>query len=264
VGASLHLAGTYRRHVTASLERIWQNVFDWEHLGHLHASSFARCVLLDSGPWGWRARLGLVGRDPCADTVIELIADRAAGRYVTTTLEGEGTGTEIRVALTERSAHAVDVEVQFHVAEDDPERLARIGAGYAQAYARLWDEDEAMMHAREAALAHTAAEPRTSGGRIDLGASSDVRAALPLAFTLSGRDYRLVEQDGALVAHSTLCPHWLGPLGHSDVVDGAVTCPWHGYRFDIRSRRCLDAPGLKLARAPRIEEYAGRVWACWS
>ena len=50
----LHLAAVYRREVGASLARIWENVFDWEHLAHLHDASFASCGLIDRGAWGWR------------------------------------------------------------------------------------------------------------------------------------------------------------------------------------------------------------------
>lgn len=70
---------------------------DWEHLAHLHQGSFAKCELLGRGSWGWRVRLTLANG---AKQVIELRADQPSGRYVTTTLEGSGVGTEIRVSLT--------------------------------------------------------------------------------------------------------------------------------------------------------------------
>lgn len=53
----LHLAGTYRREVMASLPRIHENVHDWEHLPALHASNFAACELIETHARGWRIRL---------------------------------------------------------------------------------------------------------------------------------------------------------------------------------------------------------------
>jgi phenylpropionate dioxygenase-like ring-hydroxylating dioxygenase large terminal subunit len=52
--ADTHLdcAGTYRRTVRAGLDRVWENVFDWEHLPALHEQDFYAVELLDSGPWG--------------------------------------------------------------------------------------------------------------------------------------------------------------------------------------------------------------------
>jgi nitrite reductase/ring-hydroxylating ferredoxin subunit len=36
------------------------------------------------------------------------------------------------------------------------------------------------------------------------------------------------------------------------VRDGIVECPWHGYRYDIRTRRCVSGANCSLAPAPKI------------
>jgi nitrite reductase/ring-hydroxylating ferredoxin subunit len=53
----------------------------------------------------------------------------------------------------------------------------------------------------------------------------------------------------------------LGPLGDARVVDGCVECPWHGYRFDMRTGRSADGRGLRLATVGRIavDEGSGEV-----
>ena len=252
---ALHLAGTYRRRVNASLARIWENVFDWEHLAHLHSGSFAGCKLLDRGPWGWRVALTPLG---CQAQELEMRADRARGRYTSTTIAGSGAGTEICVSLTPAATDQVDVMVEFHLPESHPDRLAALGKAYSTVYAQLWDEDEAMMQARERALArsrttHAAAPP------VDLGEERAVRAALPVGFELGGAPFRLIDLDGELVAHSTVCPHWLGPLDTAPVVDGEVRCPWHGYRFSVATGRCRTHPELRIAPAPVVRIEAGRV-----
>lgn len=255
---ALHLAGTYHRRVNASLGRIWENVFDWEHLAHLHDGSFATCRLIDHGPWGWRVELTTVGA-PAAQ-VIEMRADRAGGRYLSTTLDGMGTGTEIRVALAPVDIDRVDVTVDFHLPETRRERLAALGAAYVAAYARLWDEDEAMMQTRERMLA-SRVTPRPDVLPVDLGDETTVRATLPLTFAYGDAPFRLVEVDGAMVAHSAICPHWLGPLDQAAVVDGAIRCPWHGYMFDVASGTCAAHPALRLVPAPGTQVINGRVVA---
>ena len=256
---ALHLAGIYRRRVNASLERIWENVFDWEHLAHLHDSSFADCVLIDAGRWGWSVALTPKG---AAVRLLEMRADRANGRYSSTTVEGTGAGTEIRVALSPVEPNQVDVTVEFHLPEDHPERLAVIGASYVAAYSRLWDEDEAMIQARERALARRRT-PNPSVSPHNLGAEQAVRAALPLVFDFGEAPFRLVDLDGELVAHSTVCPHWLGTLDEAPVIGCQVRCPWHGYRFDVASGACAAHPALKLGPAPEISLTEGRVVAAW-
>lgn len=256
---ALRLARTYRRRVNASLARIWENVFDWEHLAHLHDGSFAECVLIDRGSWGWRVALTPKAAAP---QLIEMRADRPEGHYTSTTIEGTGAGTEIRVGLVSRDSDQVDVRVEFHIPEERPERLAAIGEAYVAAYARLWDEDEAMMQARERALGHRR-PPDLSVPPLDLGEVQAVRVALPLAFELGEAPFRLVDLDGELVAHSTVCPHWLGPLDEGPVILGQIRCPWHGYRFDVASGACPAHPALKLAPAPEISLIDGRVVAAW-
>lgn len=254
----LALAGIYTRTVNASLDRIWENVFDWEHLDHLHESTFASCKLIDRHDSGWRVELA--ARGGAAAQEIELRSDRAGGRYLSRTLTGAGVGTEIRVSLTPLAPHLTDVRVEFHLPESDEAWLASLAQAYIATYERLWDEDEAMMRDREAALGRPRAAAPV-GASIDLGPEAAVRDALPLDFELGAVPFRVVELDGALVAHATTCPHWLGPLFQEADQRGAVRCPWHGYRFDIRTRRCLSGPALRLAPAPTITVVDGRVRA---
>jgi nitrite reductase/ring-hydroxylating ferredoxin subunit len=95
--------------------------------------------------------------------------------------------------------------------------------------------------------------------RLVLGPPEDVRARAPFCVELGGRSYRIVELGGELVAHAAVCPHWLGPLRGAPVEDGCVRCPWHGYRFDLRTGRSADGRGLRLPPAPRVEIDRMRV-----
>ena len=250
---ALHLAGTYRRSVAASVARIRENVLDWEHLPALHASSFAACELVDTDSDGWRVRLVNAGSD--APQILKLFMASDTSGYRVITEAGIGSGSEIRVTVKPRAAHQTDVIVDYHVPDANPDRLAMIGAAFVTIYERLWDEDEAMMVAREAALAP---RPRAST-RVDLGPEAALQ--LPLAFDLGSGRYRLVRHHGALVAHSLTCPHWLGPLDGAIDSEGAVTCAWHGYRFDVGSGRSADGRGLRLAPPPRISIENSQVIA---
>lgn len=47
-----------------------------------------------------------------------------------------------------------------------------------------------------------------------------------------------VFRDGSTFhAVSNLCPHQGGPLGEGRVLDGCVTCPWHGFQFRLTDGR---------------------------
>jgi nitrite reductase/ring-hydroxylating ferredoxin subunit len=251
---SLHLAGTYVREVQASVARIRENVLDWEHLPALHSSSFEACELVDEDPDGWRVRL--TSRGGGAPQILKLWMAPDTSAYRVTTESGPGATSEIRVAVTPQAPHHCHVRVDYHVPVEDAALLAMIGKAFVAIYERLWDEDEAMMQARESALAPRPRAP----DRIDLGPEAGL--ALPLDFDLGGGRFRLIRRDGALVAHSRICPHWLGPLEREPDHDGCLTCPWHGYRFDVATGRSTDGRGLRLAPARAIRITKGHVLAC--
>lgn len=253
---TLHEAGVYRRRVEASSARIWENVYDWEHLPSLHETTFRSVNLVELDGPDWTVRFGGSARD--GFETIQLRSDRDVGRYVVTTLEGAGVGSEIRVQLTPVDTHVTDVEVGYFVPETRPERLNRIGAAFVSLYERLWDEDEAMMRLREARL--NARGSRGTPQAVSLGSLTQVEAALPLTVDMGGAPFRLVREDGELLVHTTTCPHWLGPLDQSPVVEGVVRCPWHGWRFDVRTGANLDGHACRLPPPPRVSVEAGQVW----
>ncbi len=49
---------------------------------------------------------------------------------------------------------------------------------------------------------------------------------------------------GDVFTYRNVCPHRGGPVGEGLVVDGVVTCPWHGNRFDVATGVCLSDPAL--------------------
>jgi nitrite reductase/ring-hydroxylating ferredoxin subunit len=242
--------GVHRREVRADVARVWENVLDWEHLPWLHRTSFSRVELVDSGAWGWRARVGLAPAESEREILLELRTWRDAGRYVARTLEGPGAGTEIWTQLAPRSAHT-GIEVDFFVPGVAPAGAAALGAAYERLYARLWDEDEAMMVRRARELARVS-PPAERPARVALGPEAELRRRLPLLVELGGFGYRVVEVEGELLAHATRCPHRLGPLEDAPIEDGRIRCPWHGYRFDLRSGASCDGRRLRLAPAPRV------------
>ncbi|MGH0028455.1 MAG: Rieske 2Fe-2S domain-containing protein [Myxococcota bacterium] len=253
--SDLTSVAVYRRTVHASIERVWENVHDWEHLPWLHAGSFSSIALVERGDWGWKARIGL----GAGEILLELVRERDAERYVSRTLEGPGARTEIWTTLTPVAKDRTDIEVEFLVPGVAPDAASKVGAGFTALYTRLWDEDEAMMQQRTAELARRDA-PGDAPATVDLGPEAEVRGRLPLVAEIGGRRVRVIELDGEWIAHGAVCPHWLGPLDAAPVEDGRITCPWHGYRFDVRSgRRCDAASPMRLPPAPRVVVAEGRV-----
>lgn len=50
----------------------------------------------------------------------------------------------------------------------------------------------------------------------------------------------LIKQQGKVYALENRCPHFGLSLEKGAVENGAITCPWHGSRFDVASGENLD------------------------
>jgi nitrite reductase/ring-hydroxylating ferredoxin subunit len=237
---------------------VWENVFDWEHLPALHEQDFHAVELLDSGSWGWRTRLVNQPGDASRAQILEMRADKRARRYVVSTLEGPGKGSQIATTLTARSLHRTEVNVEFLV-PGAARNYFFIVAGYVEIYTRLWDQDETMMVRRERILSARRRRRRVAPKRKNLGLLAQVRASLPLLVPFGSETFRIVEMEDEMIAHAVTCPHWLGPLDETAIIDGCIRCPWHGYRFDVRTGANLDGHSLSLPCPPKVVVANGRV-----
>lgn len=72
--------------------------------------------------------------------------------------------------------------------------------------------------------------------------------------TIDGKTIILVEFKGEIFAFENECPHQGAPLDQAIVRDGYVSCPRHGYRFDLRTGACREHSEFTLTVYPvRIE-----------
>lgn len=63
---------------------------------------------------------------------------------------------------------------------------------------------------------------------------------------VEGKEIAFFRSDGSVYAIDNLCLHEGGPLGHGPVKDGIVTCPWHLWRFDVRTGAMVEASSMKV------------------
>jgi methionine sulfoxide reductase heme-binding subunit len=49
--------------------------------------------------------------------------------------------------------------------------------------------------------------------------------------TLQGERIAIFKYDNCVSAVSNVCKHQNGPLGEGRIIDGCITCPWHGYQY---------------------------------
>ncbi len=71
----------------------------------------------------------------------------------------------------------------------------------------------------------------TDEGYVDVCAVVDIPEKRARIMCLSGDRVAIFKYDGKVSAVSNVCQHQNGPLGEGKILDGCITCPWHGYQY---------------------------------
>jgi nitrite reductase/ring-hydroxylating ferredoxin subunit/DMSO/TMAO reductase YedYZ heme-binding membrane subunit len=67
---------------------------------------------------------------------------------------------------------------------------------------------------------------------IDVGSVDDIPNNRAKTVCLPGRERIAVfRYDGKVSAVTNVCAHQRGPLGEGKVIDGCISCPWHGWEY---------------------------------
>lgn len=263
--AGLHYLGNYVRRLPSNMARMMENAYDWEHLPYVHPSSFASIDLVESGKWGWRARIGVPGGLEPVYQMLDLLVDSERNYWVSTVFNGPGEGIEIHTQATTLSDEEIQVDVRFYLPEAPADEAASAAIlSYMQTqYATLYDEDIDLMQGRQSALEDRARWRAVDGAEtlIKVGSEAAMERTRTYSVETETGRYCIRWFDGAWIVHNAVCPHQLGPLQESQVdAEGRVTCPWHGYQFDIRTGESLTGDCPALGAAPDLIERDGTLF----
>jgi nitrite reductase/ring-hydroxylating ferredoxin subunit len=66
----------------------------------------------------------------------------------------------------------------------------------------------------------------------------------------SGKPIALVNADGTLYALDNTCLHRGGPLGEGELSGFVLSCPWHGWQWDVKTGASTNSPAMKVACYP--------------
>jgi nitrite reductase/ring-hydroxylating ferredoxin subunit/DMSO/TMAO reductase YedYZ heme-binding membrane subunit len=67
---------------------------------------------------------------------------------------------------------------------------------------------------------------------VDIGTVDEIPEKRAKTVCLAGRERVAVfRYDGRVAAVTDVCAHQRGPLGEGKVIDGCITCPWHGWGY---------------------------------
>jgi nitrite reductase (NADH) small subunit len=56
----------------------------------------------------------------------------------------------------------------------------------------------------------------------------------------------LCNVEGTIYALDNTCPHAGGPLGEGTLLGETIECPWHGWRYNVRTGERPENPEIKV------------------
>ena len=93
---------------------------------------------------------------------------------------------------------------------------------------------------------------------IRIGRVDDVPLLEGRSVLVGGRRIAVFRTPDGFRAVDHACPHAGGPLADGIVADRCVTCPLHGWRFDLDTGRALNADAAIVVHA--VVERDGELW----
>jgi nitrite reductase/ring-hydroxylating ferredoxin subunit/DMSO/TMAO reductase YedYZ heme-binding membrane subunit len=129
-----------------------------------------------------------------------------------------------------------------------------------------------------------AARRAGADGFVEVGEIRTIPEKRARVISAKGERIAIFRYDGKISAISNVCRHQNGPLGEGRIIDGCVTCPWHGYQYSPESgaspppfndkvatfrtkvigdkvfvHPCPHQPGTRLEPAQTEPSYAGEI-----
>jgi len=82
--------------------------------------------------------------------------------------------------------------------------------------------------------------------RVTIARCTDVPPDEVRGYEIDGRSITVCNLAGKYHAMAGLCPHRGGPLGEGFLDGDLVTCPWHGWQFDVTTGENPLLPAAKV------------------
>ena len=98
------------------------------------------------------------------------------------------------------------------------------------------------------------------GDWVDAVGVDEIEDGAGVVVRIEGAEAVAIFRDGRrLAAVSNLCAHQNGPLGEGRVIDGCITCPWHGFQYRLEDGSA-PAPFTEKLATYRLRVVGRRVW----
>jgi len=76
--------------------------------------------------------------------------------------------------------------------------------------------------------------------------TADVKPGHGIVAEVNGKALAVFNVDGQFHIIDNTCVHRGGPLGEGELEVNVVTCPWHGWQYDVTTGACVNNPAAKV------------------
>ena len=83
---------------------------------------------------------------------------------------------------------------------------------------------------------------------VKVAQKNEIPAGECRAVDVGGTPVALFNVDGTYCAIHNTCLHRQGPLGEGELDGNVVTCPWHGWKWDVTTGENANNPAMKIQR----------------
>jgi len=80
--------------------------------------------------------------------------------------------------------------------------------------------------------------------------TSEVAPGTVRELQLDGKTVALANVEGKLFATDNTSPHRGGPLGQGYLEGNCITCPWHGWEYDVTTGKVIANPSVGVECYP--------------
>jgi nitrite reductase/ring-hydroxylating ferredoxin subunit len=93
---------------------------------------------------------------------------------------------------------------------------------------------------------------------VELARSDAIDEGSAIELVADGQILAIFRYEGTLYALDGMCAHQGGPIAEGTVEGGCVTCPWHGWQYELKTG-IQTINRQPLQKTYEVREHNGRV-----
>ncbi len=81
---------------------------------------------------------------------------------------------------------------------------------------------------------------------VKVAGTAEVTPGMGVVAEVNGQAIAVFNVDGTYCAVDNTCIHRGGPIGEGELEGDTVTCPWHGWQYNVKTGACINNPSATL------------------